>query len=154
MTFTDKRKSLSIIQIKEGLWRKLTQPKTLIYKPQWRTLRFKRGQRKCSCIRGQIINHAARNNNRRKSICVSRPLGMKQAAKITSQALVERLKRSPAENAKILFNDAEGFEWRFPQRYNKTYLTKIVLENSSQVSRDIPWTMTSQNLFAQTGQGC
>ena len=27
------------------------------------------------------------------------------------------------------------------------HLTKIVLENSSQVTRDIPWTMTSQNLF-------
>ena len=31
-------------------------------------------------------------------------------------------------------------------------LTKIVLENSSQASRDILWTMTSQNLFSQTGQ--
>ena len=43
---------------------------------------------------------------------------------------------------------------RVPQRYHKIYLTKIVLENSSQASRDIPWIMTSQNLFSQTGQGC
>ena len=34
------------------------------------------------------------------------------------------------------------------------HLSKIVLENSSQASLDIPWTMTSQNLFSQTGQGC
>ena len=31
------------------------------------------------------------------------------------------------------------------------HLTKIVLENSSQVTRDIPWTMTSQNLFFSNG---
>ena len=43
---------------------------------------------------------------------------------------------------------------KVPQRYDKTYLTKIVLENSFQASRDIPWIMTSQNLFSQTGQGC
>ena len=33
-------------------------------------------------------------------------------------------------------------------------VTKIGLENSSQASRDIPWTMMSQNLFYQKGQGC
>ena len=32
------------------------------------------------------------------------------------------------------------------------YLTKIVLENSSQASRDIPWTMTSQNMFLKRGK--
>ena len=31
------------------------------------------------------------------------------------------------------------------------HLTKIVLENSSQGTRDIPWTMTSQNLFFSNG---
>ena len=31
------------------------------------------------------------------------------------------------------------------------HLTKIVLENSSQVTRDIPWAMTSQNLFFSNG---
>ena len=67
---------------------------------------------------------------------------------------VERLKRPPTENAKILFNDAEESRQRVPQRYGKTYLTKIFLEISSQASRDIPWTMTSQNLFSQTDQGC
>ena len=69
-------------------------------------------------------------------------------------AWVERLRRPPAENAKILFNDTEECKQSVPQRYDKTYLTKIDLENSSQVSRVIPWTMKSQNLFAQTGQGC
>ena len=64
---------------------------------------------------------------------------------------VKRLKRPPKENAKILFNNAEGSRQRVPQRYDKTYLTKIFLENSSQASLDIPWTMTSQKLFTQTG---
>ena len=62
-------------------------------------------------------------------------------------------KGTPTENAKSLFNDAEGSKLRVPQRYDKTYLAKIVVENSSQASRDIPWTMTSQNLFSQMGQG-
>ena len=70
------------------------------------------------------------------------------------EAWVERLRRPPTEDAKILFNDTEGSKQRVPQRYDKTYLTKIVLENSFQASRDIPWIMTSQNLFSQTGQGC
>ena len=65
-----------------------------------------------------------------------------------------KAKKTPVENAKILFKDVEGSKKRVPLRYDKTYLTKIVLENSSQASRDIPWTMTSQNLFSQTGQGC
>ena len=64
---------------------------------------------------------------------------------------VERLKSPPTENAKILFNDAEESRQRVPQRYDKTYLSKIFLEISSQASRDIPWTMTSQNLFSQMG---
>ena len=67
-------------------------------------------------------------------------------------AWVERLKRQLTENEKILFNDAEGSKERVPQRCDKTYLTKIVLKSSSQASRDIPWTMTSQNLFSQTGK--
>ena len=70
------------------------------------------------------------------------------------KARVKRLKRLPAGNANILYNDAEESKERVPQRYDKTYLTKIVLENSFQASRDIPWIMTSQNLFSQTGQGC
>ena len=72
------------------------------------------------------------------------------------KAWVERLKSPPTENAMTLFNEAEGFKQRVPQRHDKIYLTKIVLENSSQASRDISWTMTSQNqdLFSQTGQGC
>ena len=37
---------------------------------------------------------------------------------------------------------------------DKTYVTIIVLENLSQASRDIPSTMTSQNLFSETGRGC
>ena len=65
------------------------------------------------------------------------------------KAWIERLKRPPTENAKILFNDTEGSKYRVPQRYYKTCLTKIVLENSFQASRDIPWIMTSQNLFSQ-----
>ena len=68
--------------------------------------------------------------------------------------LVERLKRPPTENAKILFNDTEGSKERVPQRYDKTSLTKMFLENSSQASHDTPLTMTSQNLFSQTEQGC
>ena len=71
------------------------------------------------------------------------------------KAWVERIKRPPTENAKILFmtlkDPSKGFH-KDMIRHN--YLTKIVLENSSQASRDIPWTMTSQNLFSQTGQGC
>ena len=39
---------------------------------------------------------------------------------------VKRLKRPPTENAKIFFNDV-------PQRYDKIYLTKIVLQNSSKL---------------------
>ena len=42
---------------------------------------FKRGQRKCSLIRGQIL--PTRNRSHSKSICVPWPLNVKQAAKIT-----------------------------------------------------------------------
>ena len=56
------------------------QPKTVIYL-QGRDLCFKRGQRKCSCIRQQIT--PTRHNNCRKSIWKSQSLSMKQAAKIT-----------------------------------------------------------------------
>ena len=40
-----------------------------------RALHFKRGQRKCFCIGGQIM--PTRNNSHRKSICVLCPLSMK-----------------------------------------------------------------------------
>ena len=55
----------------EVLWRKLNNLK-LYLTARW-ALRFRRGQRKCSCIIGP-----ARNNNREKLICVSRTLSMKQ----------------------------------------------------------------------------
>ena len=58
-------------RIKEVIWRKLNNLK--LYLTARRALRFIRGQRKCSCIRGP-----ARNNNRKKLICVSRTLSMKQ----------------------------------------------------------------------------
>ena len=80
ITFTDKRISPLAIQIQEALWRRLNNLK-LLFSRKGRDLRFKRGRRKCSCIRGQIM--PTRNNNRRKSICVSWPLSMKQAAKFT-----------------------------------------------------------------------
>ena len=80
ITFTDKRISPLAIQIQEALWRRINNLK-LLFSRKGRDLRFKRGRRKCSCIRGQIM--PTRNNNRRKSICVSWPLSMKQAAKFT-----------------------------------------------------------------------
>ena len=55
----------------EVLWRKLNYLK-LYLAARW-VLRFRRGQRKCSWIKGP-----ARNNNREKLICVSRTLSMKQ----------------------------------------------------------------------------
>ena len=55
----------------EVLWRKLNNLK-LYLTARW-ALRFRRGQRKCSCIRGP-----ARNNNREKLIYVSRTLSVKQ----------------------------------------------------------------------------
>ena len=55
----------------EVLWRKLNYLK-LYLTARW-VLRFRRGQRKCSWIKGP-----ARNNNREKLICVSRTLSMKQ----------------------------------------------------------------------------
>ena len=52
-------------------WRKLNNL-NLYLTARW-ALRFRRGQRKCSCIRG-----TARNNNREKFLCVWRTLNMKQ----------------------------------------------------------------------------
>ena len=46
----------------------------------------------CSCIRGQITR--TRKNNRRKSICMSQPLSMKQVAKVT----FSQLKLNPPEH--------------------------------------------------------
>ena len=66
-----------VIQIQGALWRKL-QP---LFSRNKKALRFKRGQRKCACIRGQIL--PTRNNNYSKSICMSWPLSVKHAAKIT-----------------------------------------------------------------------
>ena len=60
-----------------ALWRKL-EP---LFSRNKKALRFKRGQRKRACIRGQIL--PTRNNNYSKSICVPWPLGVKHAAKIT-----------------------------------------------------------------------
>ena len=80
ITFTDKRITPLAIQMQEALWRRINNLK-LSFSRKGRDLRFKRGRRKCSCIRGQIM--PTRNNNRRKSICVSWPLSMKQAAKFT-----------------------------------------------------------------------
>ena len=53
-----------VIQIQKALWRKL-EP---LFSRNKKALRFKRGQRKCACIRGQIL--PTRNNNHSKSICV------------------------------------------------------------------------------------
>ena len=78
--FTDKRISPLAIQIQKALWRRINNL-LLLLSGKGRDLRFKRARRKCSCIRGQIM--PTRNNNRRKSICVSWPLSMKQAAKFT-----------------------------------------------------------------------
>ena len=66
-----------VIQIQKAVWRKLE----TLFSRNKKALRFKRGQRKCACIRGQILS--TRNNNHSKSICVSWPLSVKHAAKIT-----------------------------------------------------------------------
>ena len=66
-----------VIQIQKTLWRKLE----TLFSRNKKALRFKRGQGKCACIRGQIL--PTRNNNYSKSICVSWPLSVKHAAKIT-----------------------------------------------------------------------
>ena len=71
------RENRLVIQIQKALWRKL-EP---LFSRNKKALRFKRGQRKCACIRGQIL--PTRNNNHSKSICVSWPLSVKHAAKIT-----------------------------------------------------------------------
>ena len=67
ITFTDKRVSPLAIQILETLWGRLNNLNSLLSR-EGRDLRFRRGQRKCSCIIGQIM--PTRINNRRKSICV------------------------------------------------------------------------------------
>ena len=53
-----------VIQIQKALWRKL-EP---LFSRHKKVLRFKRGQRKCASIRGQIL--LTRNNNYSKSMCV------------------------------------------------------------------------------------
>ena len=69
-----------VIQIQKALWRKL---ETLFSRNKL-ALRFKRGQRKCACIRGQILPTI--KNNYSKSICVSWPLSVKHAANIITFA--------------------------------------------------------------------
>ena len=64
-------------QIQKTLWRKL-EP---LFSRNKKALRFKRGQRKCACIRGQIL--PTRNNNYSQPICMSWPLSVKHASKIT-----------------------------------------------------------------------
>ena len=66
-----------VIQIQKALWRKL-EP---LFSRNKKGLHFKRGQRKCASIRGQILPTI--NTNYSKSICVSWPLSVKHAAKIT-----------------------------------------------------------------------
>ena len=53
-----------VIQIQKALWRTL-EP---LFSRNKKALRFKRGQRKCACIRGQIL--PTRNNNYSKSMYV------------------------------------------------------------------------------------
>ena len=50
-------KKVSVIQIQNALWRKL-EP---LFSRDKKALHFKRDQRKCACIRGQIL--PTRNNN-------------------------------------------------------------------------------------------
>ena len=66
-----------VIQIQKALWRKL-EP---LFSRNKKALHFKRGQRKCASIRGQI--RPTINNNYSKSICVSCPLRVKHEFKIT-----------------------------------------------------------------------
>ena len=54
-----------LIQIQKALWRKL-EP---LFSRNKKALRFKSGQRKCACIRGQIL--PTRNNNYSQPICMS-----------------------------------------------------------------------------------
>ena len=88
ITFTDKRISPLAIQIQEALWRRINNLK-LLFSRKGRDLRFKRGRRKCSCTRGQIM--PTRNNNRRKLICVSWPLSMNQAPRQNLLLLIRRV---------------------------------------------------------------
>ena len=69
--------ALIVTQIQKALWRTL-EP---LFSRNKKDLRFKRGQRKCACNRGQIL--PTRNNNYSKSIRLSWPLSVKHAAKIT-----------------------------------------------------------------------
>ena len=76
-----------------GTLEKINQP-TSLFSHKEEVYIFKRGQRKCSCIRGQIM--PTKNINRRKSICFSRPLSMKQAAKIMHVCSV-KMKNPPEQ---------------------------------------------------------
>ena len=82
ITFTDKRKSLSVIQIKEGLWRKLNNLKPLFNRNEELYV-SKEVKENALASEGKSSVMPTKNNNPRKSICVSRPVSMKQAAKIT-----------------------------------------------------------------------
>ena len=82
ITFTDKRKSLSVIQIKEGLWRKLKNLKPL-FSCNEDLYVSKEVKENALASEGKSSIMPTRSNNLRKSICVSSPLTMKQVAKIT-----------------------------------------------------------------------
>ena len=79
---TDKRKWLSVVQIKEGLWRKINNLKPLFSRNEelYVSKEFKENG---VASEGKSSIMPTRNNNLRKSICVSGPRSMKQVAKIT-----------------------------------------------------------------------
>ena len=76
IAFANKRKSLLVIQIQEELSR-INLTTWNPYLVARRALRFKRGQRKCSCIGGQILPTRI-NNNHWKLIYVSRTIPSSQ----------------------------------------------------------------------------
>ena len=66
-----------VIQIQKALWRKL-EP---FFSRNKKALRFKRGQKNALASEGKSCR--PENNNYSQSICMSRPLSVKHAAKIT-----------------------------------------------------------------------
>ena len=81
---SDDRKCVCCSQAKELHAR--VQRLTLVEKPAGAMKNFtfqERSKKKCSCIRGQIMP-TKNNKPQPKSICVSRPLSLKSAAKLTS----------------------------------------------------------------------
>ena len=80
ISFTDKRKSLSVIHIKEGLWRQLNNLKPLFSRNEELYV-SKEVKENTLTSEGKSSVMPTRNINLRKSICVSRPLNMKLACK-------------------------------------------------------------------------